>query len=440
MYKKAIVFDLDETIGYFTQIFYIKEIIENNIGKPLNNKELFELFDLYPNIFRIGIFNVFKYLKKIKKKNNTLKIIIYTNNNGPKNWVFNIKNYIEQRIKYKLFDKIIPGFNHNNITNCRTTHKKTYEDLRKCTNLTFKDKIIFFDDRTHEHLIHDNIKYIKVKPYEYEYNFYKIKNILLKSKLLKVLNININHLNQINAMYTYKNKVYNSDNMFKELKLFLLKNKVNKTKKNNHNKNKTKRKRLKKHKTKKNKQHGGMSLETGASIGLIVSLYAALNNDSFINLPTRDDLIKWYNSLGKEPVKTFKERLNHVNKIMANVKDNINENIDKIPTMKDMEDTQQEIIKQAKLMNKNLREQVLEQMENNNKLKKNKKLLKEQFNNEFNELKNISIQIKDDKERKQFLTKSIDKLRNKYRQKTQKVKVKKDNKSKQIIDLLKQLN
>ena len=44
-----------------------------------------------------------------------IKVIIYTNNIGPKSWVFNIKKYIENKIQGKLFDKIIPAWKVNNI-------------------------------------------------------------------------------------------------------------------------------------------------------------------------------------------------------------------------------------------------------------------------------------------------------------------------------------
>ena len=46
---------------------------------------------------------LFKYLN-LKKKNKWLKVMIYTNNNGPKSWTYDIKHYIE-KINYKLFDK-----------------------------------------------------------------------------------------------------------------------------------------------------------------------------------------------------------------------------------------------------------------------------------------------------------------------------------------------
>ena len=65
--KRGVVFDMDKCIGYFTQIALYQDIIEE-LSRPLLVKEYYELFDMFPMIFRPGIFNVFRYLKKMKKK------------------------------------------------------------------------------------------------------------------------------------------------------------------------------------------------------------------------------------------------------------------------------------------------------------------------------------------------------------------------------------
>ena len=46
-------------------------------------------------------------------KNKWLKVMIYTNNNGPKSWTYDIKHYIEKKLNYKLFDKIITAWKVN---------------------------------------------------------------------------------------------------------------------------------------------------------------------------------------------------------------------------------------------------------------------------------------------------------------------------------------
>ena len=77
--ETAFVFDLDKTIGYFTQIAIFLEGIEEFIGRNLRIAEFFKLLDLYPAIFRPGIFNTFYYLMRLKKSNKCVKVLIYTN-------------------------------------------------------------------------------------------------------------------------------------------------------------------------------------------------------------------------------------------------------------------------------------------------------------------------------------------------------------------------
>ena len=99
--KLALVFDMDETLGYFTQIAIFIDWIEMFITKPnninekkLKNEHIFELFDLFPEIFRPGIFHTIDFIKKQKKKKPYLKLMIYTNNMGPKSWAHLIRKYI----------------------------------------------------------------------------------------------------------------------------------------------------------------------------------------------------------------------------------------------------------------------------------------------------------------------------------------------------------
>ncbi len=66
--KLIIVFDLDQTIGYFTQFAIFMDGLESYIKRKLKRDELFKLFDLYPQIFRPKMMELFKYLEKMKKR------------------------------------------------------------------------------------------------------------------------------------------------------------------------------------------------------------------------------------------------------------------------------------------------------------------------------------------------------------------------------------
>ena len=85
---KVVVFDLDETLGYFVEfgIFWdsLKEYInQNNINCNIDQHLFNKLLDLYPEFLRPNIITILQYLKKKKLSNKCSKLMIYTNNQGP---------------------------------------------------------------------------------------------------------------------------------------------------------------------------------------------------------------------------------------------------------------------------------------------------------------------------------------------------------------------
>ena len=222
--KRGIVFDMDKCIGYFTQIALYIDIIEE-LSRKLKLNEHYQLFNMFPEIFRPGIFNVFRYLVRIKKKGK-LQVIIYTNNNGPPTWATTIRKYIEYKIKHKLFDRTIKGWKYNNkiIEEKRSGYEKSWKDLIECTRLTKNDKIIFFDDRDeHYGMKHENVNYVKVAPYRSGILHKDFVDKFIKSNLNKKLKINKEHLIRECSRSGYRPKfreVSNND-IIKPLREFL---------------------------------------------------------------------------------------------------------------------------------------------------------------------------------------------------------------------------
>ena len=64
MGRPIIVFDLDETIGYFQQLSVFIYALEEVLKKKVSQNELLQLLDLYQEYFRPGIFKIFKYIEK----------------------------------------------------------------------------------------------------------------------------------------------------------------------------------------------------------------------------------------------------------------------------------------------------------------------------------------------------------------------------------------
>jgi len=187
---KWVIFDLDETLGHFTQLGIFWDALQKTLNKKLNQSYFFKLCDLYPNFFRPGIFSIFKYLIHCKKKNKNVKIVIYTNNQADKSWTLLIKNYISNKLNYpKLFDKIICAFkvDGQQVELCRTTHDKTIQDFMRCTKAPKNSRFIFLDDQYHEKMRSSLVDYINVKPYSYNIPYLTMINNFIYSDLGKSL-------------------------------------------------------------------------------------------------------------------------------------------------------------------------------------------------------------------------------------------------------------
>ena len=106
--KKVVVFDLDETLGYFEQFGRFCSLIDNYYKNSNKSYSIFnELMDLYPEFSRPNIHNILKYLLQKKKENKCQSLMIYTNNTGEKKWAEHIKNYYEYKLNSKIFLQII---------------------------------------------------------------------------------------------------------------------------------------------------------------------------------------------------------------------------------------------------------------------------------------------------------------------------------------------
>ena len=97
--SKIVVFDMDETLGYFVElgIFWdsLKSYIKmKNIEVPIDQQLFNNVFDLYPEFLRPNIINILNYLKTKKREKHCNKLMIYTNNQGPLEWAQYIKQYL----------------------------------------------------------------------------------------------------------------------------------------------------------------------------------------------------------------------------------------------------------------------------------------------------------------------------------------------------------
>jgi hypothetical protein len=165
---KIVVFDLDETLGYFSEFGMFWSAIGLKTQQEFN-----DTLDLYPEFIRPDIINILSFLMQKKQTNHCNHIMIYTNNQGPKEWAVFIKLYFEYKTGGVVFDKIIAAFkvNGKQIEIGRTTHNKTHQDFIKCTKVPKNSQICFLDDVYHPEMKNNNVYYINIKPYVHDLSY-----------------------------------------------------------------------------------------------------------------------------------------------------------------------------------------------------------------------------------------------------------------------------
>jgi hypothetical protein len=216
---KIVVFDLDETLGYFTEFGIFWDCLVNYFNREklqsLTQNDFNSILDLYPEFLRPNIINILNYLKEEKKSMCCHKMMIYTNNTGPREWSQKIVNYFEKKINYKIVDQIIAAFkiNGKTIEICRTTHNKTHEDFVRCTKIPPNAEICFLDDTFYPEMTNDNIYYINVKPYYYDLQFEYMLNKLKQSDIGKKIidNDDIFYKKVMTDIKLYKYKYIHKD-------------------------------------------------------------------------------------------------------------------------------------------------------------------------------------------------------------------------------------
>ena len=185
---KIVVFDVDETLGNFSQFSIFGHVLEEYFNDPNIMYHYFnDLVDLYPEIIRPSMVRILDYIRKKKNAGVCSKVMIYTNNTGPDKWVSHIRHYFEYKLRTAsatstssasdlaivppLFDHIVGGFKPNQIHHTtngypqRTTKDKTIDDFIHCSRLPSNIEVCFLDDLYHPKMTDERVYYIKLQPY-----------------------------------------------------------------------------------------------------------------------------------------------------------------------------------------------------------------------------------------------------------------------------------
>lgn len=169
--KKVVIFDLDETIGSFGDLYTLWKYLHAEKGYPAfeeSERQLHRILDLYPEAFRPGIFAVLEYIYRKIQAGSAHPVHVYTNNQcDAPNWVDMILTYIENRIGKGLFAYPICAFKigGKRVNVQRTSHDKTPADFVKCSLVPRNAEMCFVDDQTHDYMKTRKIYYIQPPPY-----------------------------------------------------------------------------------------------------------------------------------------------------------------------------------------------------------------------------------------------------------------------------------
>jgi len=158
-----IVFDVDETLGAFSSFSSLCDQVSPN---RLSYQLFSHLLDQNPEFLRPGILEILGVLKHAKMLRKCT-VALYTNNQGPNQWVDMIRAYLETKLQCKLFDHVIRAYKVNGVVveKKRTSHEKSVRDLLACTRCPAKTRVFFVDDQLHPHMIKDTVHYFHIRPY-----------------------------------------------------------------------------------------------------------------------------------------------------------------------------------------------------------------------------------------------------------------------------------
>lgn len=187
-YNKTIVFDVDETFGYFYDLKILWNYLITRHCRYNTQKNFNQLLDLFPEFLRYGILPILNYVYNKKNTSECFKIYVYTNNKYEKEWVNHILDYLSYKLNcqtQQLFDQVIYAFKLNNkiIEPRRTTNSKTFGDFINCTMLPISTEICFIDNKYFPEMKNERVYYIQPFSYYHDLLIDEVVHRLVNSEL-----------------------------------------------------------------------------------------------------------------------------------------------------------------------------------------------------------------------------------------------------------------
>lgn len=195
--KKSIIIDFDNTIGHFSQIIYLINIIEKTYQRKMTQEDVNILLDIYIHSFRPKIFEILKFIRELKEKKIIQNLVLYTKNKN-ESFVKMVLTFIEEQITFnnETVGKT-PLFDHIVFSKTKT---KYLEPLMKVQNIfdAGETHICFIDNKNYNYETENSsitIYFIECDTYKFYYTHdeiikkmdYKIYSRLSKKLIYKYL-------------------------------------------------------------------------------------------------------------------------------------------------------------------------------------------------------------------------------------------------------------
>lgn len=168
-HNKHFIFDLDETLGSFGDLYilwsWLLSLKDQDVVYFKEHQTQFNaLMDIYPEFLRYGITTILEFLFYKKLSGKCGGVYIYTNNQCYPPWVNLIIKYLEStRGLEGLFEPPICALKINNciIDPRRTTFDKTHADFIKCSLLPRHSEIFFLDNTFFPRMNVEQVYYVQ---------------------------------------------------------------------------------------------------------------------------------------------------------------------------------------------------------------------------------------------------------------------------------------
>lgn len=149
--KKLIIIDFDNTIGYFSQVVYLINIIEKTYSRKMTQDDINTLLRIYSNSFRPKIFEILKFIYELKVKNIIHALILYTRNKNER-FVKMVLVFIEEYVLQQAYnEKDMIMFDDIVFSETKT---KQLEPLLKLKNICYNDedlRLCFIDNMNYNY-------------------------------------------------------------------------------------------------------------------------------------------------------------------------------------------------------------------------------------------------------------------------------------------------